>query len=38
MAVNAPLIEPTDLHDTARAQICGVWEGRGFEIGAMEGF
>ena len=29
------IIESADLRDTARAQICGVWEGCGAEIGAM---
>ena len=30
--------DPADLRDTARAQIRGVWEGRGAEISAMESF
>ena len=31
-------IDLADLRDTARAQKCGVWEGRGAEISAMESF
>lgn len=29
------VIEPVHLRDTARAQICGVCEGRGAETGTM---